>query len=160
MRLFIGIDFSSTNQKKLQEVMEHASGQGTSLENLHLTLEFLGELPPSVVSSIQSIFDCLKVQPFHIESKRLSKLKDILILEVKKTQELLSLQEELHQSLKKAGFHLEERPYYPHVTLIRRFHEDIKEEYSLTQEVRSIHLYHSTRVDGVLTYLKIATKLF
>jgi 2'-5' RNA ligase len=96
-------------------------------------------------------------KPFIISFYKINLLRDMLVLEVKPSEELLKLQKELHEILEAKGFELETRPYYPHITLIRKYHGSIVPFSPVKQQVQGFHLYSSSRINGVLTYTVIAT---
>ena len=169
MRLFIGILFP---EEVLDQIMEVSSrlkaistkGNFTYRENLHLTLVFLGEVDPHRIEDIQACMEGIKWAPFTLELDGLGRFPrkdgDIYWIGIRKSQDLLQLQNSLSHSLQQGGFAMEDRPYKPHLTLGRRVrvpnHFDMdalsQEVPQIKVEVDGIHLMQSHRVEGRLTY--------
>ena len=87
MRAFLGIDFDSVSFKKINNLMLNLSKSGvkgnfTKKDNLHLTLLFLGELNKEEINQVENIMDSIEFSDFTIEIKKLTSLKDMLVLEV------------------------------------------------------------------------------
>jgi 2'-5' RNA ligase len=176
MRLFLGITFQ---EEILQEVGQtihrlkknSIKGNFTRKKNLHLTLAFLGEIDERQIIKIEEIMNSIDMNPFVIELDILGKFRsrggDIYWIGFKESAQLQRLYEELSRKLRKNGFLLEDRPYTPHLTLGRKVILDekidietlSKEIPNLQIEVSEIHLIQSHRVDEVLTYTPIRTKL-
>ena len=157
VRLFIGIALSPVLQVHMEEIIAPLEGQKTLKTNLHLTLEFLGELDDKQVPIILECMENGTFKPFFLTFNRMNLLRDMLVLEVESSEELLRLQSDLHNALETKGFELETRPYYPHITLVRKYHGPIVPFSPVQQEVRGFHLYSSSRINGILTYTVIAT---
>lgn len=163
MRCFIGIDFNCEALKKVNNISfslakSGVKGNFTSKNNIHLTLLFLGELDTSDIEKVKKIIDSISFDSFFIKVNKLTKLKDIIVLEVEKSSELLKLQKEIAlkiknncPNLKKANVDGE---YYPHITLVRENKDNIFKEVNIISEVRNIYLFSSNVIDKKLTYLK------
>ncbi|MFA7126629.1 MAG: RNA 2',3'-cyclic phosphodiesterase [Bacilli bacterium] len=158
MRLFIGINFSQSNKERLLASLSPQDGRLTTLQNLHLTLEFLGDVPDSSVACIKSIFESINWSRFEILSTEAMRLNNLLVLEFHYCEGLAGLQALLHDRLQQNGFVLENRPYYPHLTLLRHFHGKIPSLSVIKETVQAIYLYRSTRIKGQLTYQILLTK--
>ncbi|MCD8012898.1 MAG: hypothetical protein LUG99_06950 [Lachnospiraceae bacterium] len=72
----------------------------------------------------------------------------------------MDLDKRLRSALRKEGFSFDEKPFNAHITLARkaRINLDVlknwpERKYKLI--VNEITLFHSTRVNGVLTYLPV-----
>ncbi len=172
MRLFIGIDFNQETIelidiaiKRIQSTAE--KGRFVRPDMLHLTVEFLGEVEPERVKSLEDVIDELKFKPFSVKPITFGTFKrregDILWMGLEESKELQELWRELHCLLLASGFKLEVRPYIPHVTLGRKVKlptEFNDLERTLAQNmpytlVERIHLFHSTSENGSLEYRKI-----
>ena len=165
MRLFIAITFEDAVLDELEELMAQCRtlGRGgwTRRDNLHLTLEFLGERKDSAAA--RAAMDAVTAGPVDLTLSGLGFFRreggDILWLGVDRSPALLDLQKQLHQQLKARGLKLENRPYRPHLTLARRaVMKDLPPSPTLTQHVAAISLMESRRVDGVLTYTELYRK--
>ena len=162
MRLFIAINFTAEFKDGIWDIMtrlrEHAlEGRFTRYQNLHLTLQFLGETdrvrhifeameeaareewqrdegagaPLDAASQSKDVFS---IEPFVIKTAGLGKFRrrggDIYWLGLERSAPLEDLQALLARALTRRGFQLEERPFRPHLTLGRevRVEEGFDEE--------------------------------
>lgn len=172
MRLFVGIDFNDETIKLIESTISKLEGiaeKGRFVrpELIHLTVEFLGEIEPGRVTELQELMKGIKFEPFYIKPTGLGTFKrregDILWIGVEENQELQLLWDKLHNTLKDAGFKVEERPYIPHITLGRkvRLSTDILEiESNMSHAmpetlVDRVHIFHSTSKNGRLEYIRI-----
>ena len=100
-------------------------GRKTKAENIHLTLVFVGEVSASQVDALCRAADEIEghgVKAFDLAIERICvwKRKNIVYAEINEIpQPLIDLVEALQRRLSLAGFSLEERPYRPHITLMR-----------------------------------------
>ncbi len=157
MRTFIGISLSDvalTRCVKLQEglVKSGVRGNFTAKSNIHVTLEFLGEQNEENIKKIIKIMENIEFNKFSIKITKLTDLKDMVILEVEKSEELIKLQIALHDRLKDEGFRIEDRPYYPHITLVREAKMKINKDILIESEIREVTLFSSTRINNRLVY--------
>jgi 2'-5' RNA ligase len=169
MRLFIGIKTGCEDYlKSLQDALKKCgSGNFTHPDNLHLTLRFLGEAPPSRVKDISEAMRSAAGAPFELEIRGAKAFgrNGIVSAEVDGNLAPLSLLvSRLEQSLANAGFAREQRPYRPHITLAREFRatpcRDISaiSHGSLRFTANEIILFESTRQAGRLTYVPLYTQ--
>src|SRR5690606_28768630 len=129
MRLFIAINFEEQVKEKIQEIIEDLEknsfqGRFVGKEHLHLTLEFLGEIPEERVEKIKSIMDKPSYNPFVLKLSQIGYFKrhegNIYWLGLDQNKSLIDTQRTLHKLLDEEGFKLEDRPYKPHITLGRK----------------------------------------
>lgn len=97
-----------------------SGGKVTAVENIHLTLAFLGE-----ADADKALDAARRVKaPRHelpIDAARYVKKNEMLwVAPATLPAELTALAGDLHRALRGAGFALEERPFAAHVTLIRK----------------------------------------
>lgn len=127
MRLFIAIHFPEKVKDRLESGINTLRKQGRRAswcrrENLHLTLEFLGELdtPEKAIAAMEQI----RAMPFSLAFGASGRFRhregDIFWLGFQPNESLLQLQKQLHRALRAQGIPLESRPYRPHLTLARR----------------------------------------
>lgn len=130
MRLFVAIAFPEAVKDELEAGMRTLRKQGVRAswsrrENLHLTLEFLGELdsPKPVITAMEQV----QAAPFSLEFAPSGRFRrregDIFWLGIRPNGALMELQKQLHSALKAQGLELESRPYRPHLTLARRLRD-------------------------------------
>ena len=127
-RLFFALWPDAEIRRRLAEVVEllpEDSCRRTPVENLHLTLVFLGNVPDSAVPELKAGADRLRLQipgfALRLERNGWWKRSGIVWLAPKHAPPpLLSLAGELRRLSKEAGLSIEERDYRPHLTLARK----------------------------------------
>ncbi len=152
MRLFIGIDFSDENKEIIIEKIKHCQGKVVKKENLHLTLVFLGEIAQTKIDQIIHVLKKVNSVPFILTANKTNILKDILVLEINKTKELIDLQAKLEKEILSSGFLIDSRLYYPHVSLVRKYQKKDISLFNITEKVNKIVLFWSHHQDGNLVY--------
>ncbi|WP_157973585.1 RNA 2',3'-cyclic phosphodiesterase [Tropicimonas sp. IMCC34043] len=98
-------------------------GRLTPPENLHLTLNFLGELRDPQVVEAHEALEAIRAKPVRIELTGLDLLgagrPQALHATIRSTEPLLALQRKVTQALRSAGLDLPRQRYHPHITLAR-----------------------------------------
>lgn len=174
MRLFTAITFEQDIKDSLYEVINllrplTVKGSFTLKENLHLTLNFIGETSDleSVKLAMERAVSNTDLDILNISISGFGRFKsregDICWLGVQKDEHLLRLQRELSDQLNATGLELEKRDYTPHLTLARRvsfektFNEDefMRRLPRLQQKVKKVSLMKSEHIKGRLTYTEI-----
>lgn len=129
MRLFIAINFNKETKEKILKVQKnlvelYSKGSPTKIENIHLTLIFLGEVEEKRLPTIKNIMDSLKFNNLNLVFDKIGIFKrrndDIYWLGLEENKELLSLQNSLYKKLLRENFKLESKPFSPHITLARK----------------------------------------
>lgn len=137
MRLFIAIPISDNIKRELGHIQSKLTGRITrekvrwvSPENIHLTLNFLGEVEADMISPIK---ECMQKAVYNIFEFRVS-IENIGAFPNKKKPRVLwvgckdkegvisSIEKNLSAGLIKFGFKREKRKYLPHLTLGRIKH--------------------------------------
>lgn len=168
MRLFIALNFSDTEKDllcSLQQQLKEKSTAGnfTRRENLHMTLAFLGDIPPDGIPKLREILtSCAKkTSPFSLSLDRLDFFpgkgqEKLWYLSGKTPSDLGGMVQALYIRLTNAGFRLEQREFLPHVTLGRRcITQEPPEIIPITAAFFSVELMLSQQIHGVLTYTPI-----
>jgi RNA 2',3'-cyclic 3'-phosphodiesterase len=102
------------------EVRAQSGGKLTVVDNIHLTLAFLGEAEPHKAIAAARRVKGLRHQ-LPIEAARYVKKNEMVWVGATTVPaELTALAADLHGALRGAGFTLEERPFAAHVTLVRK----------------------------------------
>ena len=175
MRLFIAILFDQKIMNSLSIIVdrlksEAKSGTFTRKENLHLTLNFIGETKRvnEVQEAMKTAIDKTNTKSFPLNMEGFGKFNrregDIYWMGVNAEIALVKLQKALVKELKEAGFYeIDDKEYKPHLTLGRRIR--VMENFSpkdfeasmvkLQMMVQGISLMSSERVDGKLVYKEI-----
>ncbi|MEG1537313.1 MAG: RNA 2',3'-cyclic phosphodiesterase [Clostridiales bacterium] len=174
MRLFIAINFSDNNKNLLHHTascLKQQLGKAHLGEaaNYHLTLAFLGESEErerALRAMEKAVLHC---HPFCLITMGAGRFRrpggDVCWLGVEKSKELLLLQKKLATELQLENFVLENRPYHPHLTLLREaavpgdynwqnFNKTIA---PICQPVEAITLMQSQRIKGKLIYSPLET---
>ncbi len=173
MRLFIGLPISENTRQKLLEVQRNSlqnvdSANPTPIQNLHLTLAFLGDTEALKLDTIklmlnnvlrnQHSFDVL-IERTDAFSKR-NEFTVYADIDIGKKW-LMELALSIRNGLKDANIPFEEDSYNPHITLARRVRYLSKtpsfkiEKLDINETIHQVCLYESTRVDGILTYIPL-----
>lgn len=166
MRLFIAILFSRETKERIASIRDSLHEEAlratyTKKENLHLTLDFLGELPASSLGRIRECIDSVECVPFRLTFRQLGRFRrpdgDTWYLAVDGGRELKRLQGDLHKALLEAGFKLEKRPYTAHVTLARRVMVPVSGQpfEAFSEMVGGVSLMLSERIDGQMVYTEL-----
>ena len=166
MRLFIAINFNNNSKAqllKLRDVLRSRSkgGNFSRPENIHLTLAFLGECDARQTAAAKAALDAVGFAPFFVEINQIGKFRryggDLWWVGVKKNELLSNLHRQLAELLENAGFELESRKFSPHITIGREIITSAVpwEIEPFGEEVTSIELMKSERIQGKLTYTAI-----
>ena len=132
MRTFIAIDLTPEIRTELSNLVRQLRPAGTDVKwvapnNYHLTLKFIGETGEKEVEIIKSIINELakRHRQFPLAFKGTgsypqgqSRLR-VIWVGVSGGAELLALQKDLEESLKKENFSADDRPFSPHLTIGR-----------------------------------------
>ena len=171
MRLFLAIDFDPAVKQALCAIRDQLSdaalsGRFTHQNNFHITLVFLGDIPPSRIAAIRDSMDCIHCAPFSITLRNLGCFHrqggDLWWIAPEKSSKLTVLANQLSAALQQRGFLLEDRRFYPHVTLGRQIH--LPEEFRrftpnpIHQLITELCLMQSERINGKLTYTPVFKK--
>ena len=168
-RLFIGLELNDEARRSLARVCcaldeSGVIGKFHRPEMYHLTLCFLGNTLVDSIPHIQRILNSVSAAPFDLTLASLGTFKNgsILWAGVRESAELRSYQNQLAAALTDAGFPLEEGEYHPHITLARQVKTPFPDLPVPEIPFRIDHatLFHSTRIDGALTYLPIYRSVF
>jgi 2'-5' RNA ligase len=148
-RLFIAIDLPLELKEKIYEyelelkkIIERGV-KWVELENIHITLRFLGETDEEKIIDIEKIMDSMSANfyPFLISIGGLGafpNLKNPRVIWIgigKGENELRELSDKLETKIRKLGFRKEEREFSPHLTIGR-----VKEKINLKDEIMNFNI--------------------
>lgn len=169
MRTFIAIKINPERKlfdifSTLKKSLEGEAINWVDINNLHLTLRFLGETTheqiPEIVKSLKNI--SLNFQPFQFSLKGAGFFKSknqprVLFLSVENDGVLKQLAAEIEDGIESLGFDKEEREFNPHLTVGRiKFNRNKNAFYSLIEEFRSTEIQQIT-VSELIFYQSILT---
>lgn len=165
MRVFYAVTFQEETKEKLIEYKNLVSnnsvkGRFTNKNNLHLTLEFIGEVDEKELSSLTNILYKLKNPPKELITSHIGSFKrrdkDIIWLGIEENKELITLQRNLRNLLINNGFKIEDRKYKPHITIGREIVTKGFIDKNIFSPIKipiaSIALMESKRFNGQLVY--------
>lgn len=133
MRTFIAIDLSREILQKIDAVTSFLKTQTppdglkwVDIQNLHLTLKFLGEISTDQINQIKTLTAAAlaDIQAFTLSIEGMgvypnpSKVR-VVWLGCKNGQTLIRAHEVLDRTLASAGIEREKRPFSPHLTIAR-----------------------------------------
>lgn len=169
MRLFFGIGFEEKTKERLVEVQDAVKenarkGTFTRMDNLHLTLVFLGKTDRDLIPGLKSILKEFQFQAFDLVLENLGVFEKrggaVVWMGVQSNRSLFLLHRSLTRALERADILIEQLDFIPHVTLGRRVRWKEPESWvektgsvgTISARADMITLYHSHQVDGLLTY--------
>jgi 2'-5' RNA ligase len=127
LRLFFAIWPPPSVQAVLGEaardLREELGGKATRTDSIHLTLVFLGDVPAGRLDEIAAAGDAVHWQGFDLMLDTSGCFAHNRIAWVAPSHipaALLELAAQLQARMRALGFTLEERPYSPHITLLRK----------------------------------------
>lgn len=177
MRLFVAITLDEKEKARLRrgiEILRAQTDGGTfpRVENLHLTVVFLGELAQRRAADACVALEHITCKPFRVETDGPGTFQRddgaICWLGIRANRALDQLYCELCGELKHRGFEVPSRQYRPHLTLGRRVQlKDTaalecaaKSVGKLTIAVDGLTLMESSRIGGRLVYRPVSVRKF
>jgi 2'-5' RNA ligase len=173
MRLFIAATIDDANKKIIYDTAKqfkqflYGKASFTRVENIHVTLKFLGEVEKEFVQSVESAIDMCaqEIAPFKFTTgiPGIFKRKEgaLLYLGIDNgAQEMWSLASVIDDEFVKAAFKRSDKPFNPHITIGRRIKfkinfNDILESVvfkALEVSCNSITLMESFSEKGIVCY--------
>ncbi|MFC2076096.1 RNA 2',3'-cyclic phosphodiesterase [candidate division KSB1 bacterium] len=132
MRTFIAVDLPETVRDSLRELQAGLRGRSDGVkwvrvEGMHLTLKFLGEIDPDLVSGIDRVLQeaARSIKPFRIALSGLgafpglSRPRVIWVGVDGELEPLQNLKSGIDKGLAELGFPKDDRSFKPHITLGR-----------------------------------------
>lgn len=180
MRCFVAVELPEELKRKTGGIIDQI---GTSsddirwvpLENIHLTLKFLGEIKDNIIAGIERKLEdiCRIHKPFHISVKGTGafptrKNPNILWVGIEKSEELHRLHTDIDNSMSELGFEKENRKHSPHLTIGRVKHRgnmlpvmkslhEFRDTFFGVVDVNEVHLMKSTLKSSGAEYSKITS---
>ena len=164
MRLFIAIQLSDGIRDSLSAVQAHLRDHGvrgnyTKIENLHLTLAFIGEYsdPDSVLEVIRSV----PFTPFPMRIEGFGNFADLYWCGIGGNDSLLSYVKRLRRALAENGIPFDRKNFSPHITLIRRAEYDRRRGFpgvvipEMSMQVSGVSLMRSDRTKSGMVYTEV-----
>ncbi len=166
-RIFIALKVSPDESiiHMMSSLKDHFKTGGirlVNIENIHITLAFLGNTDPVLIEKVKSILDtiCSKYVPFDLSLKGTGVYKNIenpriLWIGIEPSEPLLLLNSHTVRELKEAGFDLEARSFNPHLTVGRIKY--INDKQAVTRFLGNYEnkFFQKVHVDEVILYESI-----
>lgn len=153
MRLFIGVSLSREMHRPVKKLLrelarKHWPVGWESLEKLHFTLAFLGEVDEARLPELKQIVEasCAQIKPFILEVKGIGCFPDyfqprIIWLGLKgDLASLAALQKQLKADLSVHDFPTDAKPFRPHVTLGRIREARFRERREIGRQLKSLRI--------------------
>lgn len=125
-RVFFALDPDEALRTRLADalrpVLAPADGRPVPADRLHLTLVFLGELAPAAIPCVRAAAGRVRAAPFELVFDHTGywRRAGVMWLGARPCAALDTLHAALRAELVPCAIPLEERPYRPHVTLVRK----------------------------------------
>jgi len=182
LRTFIATDIPPSILQFIQQKTEALrtklgdSIRWVSIQNIHLTLKFLGDISPTNVEALAQILatEANSCSQFDISINGLgsfpnSKRPRVLFIGIRAPAELDALQRGVESACARLGYKSEAGPFSPHLTIgrvrqnvtfaeqkrIREILEETKIDSLGTASVNSVHLYKSELKPTGAVYTKL-----
>ncbi len=125
-RLFVAIDLPDEVKRELARFRreEIPGARWVPVEQLHLTLRFIGEVDESTLQAIRQALGAVGAAPFPLAVQRVGhfpprKTPHVLWVGADAGAPLTGLQGEVEAAVQTAGISAEHRPFSPHITIAR-----------------------------------------
>ena len=160
MRLFISIPLLPEMRRGITETMNQLKKAGVRgryipVENLHITLAFIGEMPDA--RPIQKALANVKIEPFEMRLSGLGTFGNLLWIGLEKEPKLEQLVSRVREALDEAKIPFDRKKFSAHITIVR----EMSGNWRRTQVPASsmapdyISLMRSDRIDGRMKYTEI-----
>jgi 2'-5' RNA ligase len=185
VRSFIAIDLSKDIHDRLSQVLDRLRNEihqnwvrWVKVENIHLTLKFLGDVPASNIQTIRKLLAAVLIahpkftlQVGHLGAFPDSRNPRVIWVGVEAPPLLSEIVGELESRLMDLGYPQEKRTFSPHLTLGRVSKNTRRNEIKKigrviqfsqigaigSEQVEAVHLYKSDLRSSGAVYSKIAT---
>lgn len=160
MRLFIAIELSKELKTAVTGTMHELKKAGVKgnyvpVQNLHLTLAFIGETKES--ERIKEALQTVKVKPFRLTFSEMGSFGDLLWIGMKGNQGMSSAVKAVCGALDQAGIEYDRKKFVPHITIVRNAAGNYRQVKAPSGEMmaQKISLMKSEVKDGKRVYTEI-----
>ena len=124
MRAFVAINLSDTTGAEIAALQSRVPvGRATPVDNLHLTLSFLGEQPVAALEELHEALSDISQPGFSLKLGGLEVLggrrAKVLCLRAHPDPSLIALHDTVRSAARRVGIMPERRRFHPHVTITR-----------------------------------------
>lgn len=124
MRVFVAIDLPDHVRRELEALQKSLpAGRPVPVENLHLTLSFLGDQPETAVEDAHAALATIRTRAFDLQLASVGSFghrsPQVIFADVARCPDLFDLEQRLTRTLRHAGLEFQKRRFRPHVTITR-----------------------------------------
>ncbi|MCR5650203.1 MAG: RNA 2',3'-cyclic phosphodiesterase [Lachnospiraceae bacterium] len=160
MRLFVAIELSDEMKKAAVSIMHELKQNGikgnySPVQNLHVTLCFIGEVPDS--RPVEEALSSVSYKPFKLGFTEMGNFGDTIHIGTRGGQGISSLAAGIRKAFDDAGIEYDRKKFVPHITLVRKASKipGNKKVQPVDMMVKRISVMRSDRVDGKMKYTEI-----
>ena len=162
MRLFAAIQLSDEMKKTITGTLHEMKQKGirgnyVPLQNLHLTLAFIGETndPGAVKEALKNV----SFKQFRLSLSDMGTFGDLLWVGMKGNQGLSAAAKSVRDALDGAGIAYDQKKFTPHITIIRKVSGNWKQFPAPRGDmmVKKISLMKTTFKDGKPVYSEVCS---
>ncbi len=162
-RVFFALWPDESVRKQLNQAFQdspyfsHTRGRRYKQHNLHITLHFLGNVTEDQLNCARQQAATIKATRFVLLMNHFGRFKRARVLWLAPANvpdQVTRLYTQLGEALTLCDFRIETRPYQPHVTLMRKFHDRVEENEiePIEWQVDRFALIESVPVEGGVEY--------
>lgn len=124
MRVFVAIDLPDHVRAEIETLQSALpTGRRVPAENLHLTLNFLGEQTEDAIEEAHQALSTVNAPAFDLQLASVgsfgTRSPQVIFAEVSQCPDLLELETRTTRSLRTSGLEFQKRRFRPHVTIAR-----------------------------------------
>lgn len=156
MRQFIALTFNSSFKKELIYIIDSLKEEGIQgkyydPDNLHMTLAFFGETNRQ--DEIMEIIQSIPFPEITITINRIGHFNKIYWVGIQENPELDAYVNTLRNALKKHDIPFDEKPFYPHITILRKAEEGDRTLQEVSTKDIKVELLQAHYLEDGLKYL-------
>lgn len=156
MRQFIALTFNSSFKEELVHIIDSLKEEGIKgkyydPDNLHMTLVFFGETNRQ--DEIMEIIQSIPFPEITITTNRIGHFKKIYWVGAKENPELDAYVNTLRNILKQHDIPFDEKPFYPHITILRKAEEGDRTLQEVSTKDIKVELLQAHYLEEGLKYL-------
>ena len=160
MRLFVAIQLSDEMKTALTGTLHELKKAGVRgsyvpMQNLHLTLAFIGEVKDN--TAVKEALGTVTFKPFRLSLSEMGTFGDLLWAGIKGNQGLSAAVKDVRAALDASGIGFDQKKFNPHITLIRKMSGNWKMVPAPKGDmmVKKISLMKSEVKDGRRVYTEV-----